>query len=179
MKKIINCKTCGAEISKSAKRCPSCGAKNRKLWKILVVGIVAIAVLGACFGGDGNDSNVSGANQNVSQEPISYTKVDADTMIVDMRDNALKASDTYNDADIEVSGMLSNIDSDGAYIDITSFNEDLQWEFVNIQCYITDDAQTDVLMDMSIGDRITVRGHVFDVGEVMGYSININEIVVD
>ena len=28
--KLISCNTCGAEISASAKTCPSCGAKNRK-----------------------------------------------------------------------------------------------------------------------------------------------------
>ena len=27
--KLTNCKVCGAEIAKSAKRCPSCGANNK------------------------------------------------------------------------------------------------------------------------------------------------------
>ena len=29
-KKLISCKACGQEIAKSAKRCPKCGAKNKK-----------------------------------------------------------------------------------------------------------------------------------------------------
>lgn len=50
---LISCKTCGAEMAKSAKVCPSCGAKNKKplykkwwLWAILVVIIIAIVSAG-------------------------------------------------------------------------------------------------------------------------------------
>lgn len=32
-KKLIECKTCGAEISKNADICPKCGAKNKSLFK--------------------------------------------------------------------------------------------------------------------------------------------------
>ena len=30
MSKMKKCDTCGAEIAESAKRCPACGAKNKK-----------------------------------------------------------------------------------------------------------------------------------------------------
>ena len=31
MEKLIKCKVCGNEMTKLAKTCPACGAKNRKL----------------------------------------------------------------------------------------------------------------------------------------------------
>ena len=30
MSKMKKCDTCGAEIAENAKRCPACGAKNKK-----------------------------------------------------------------------------------------------------------------------------------------------------
>lgn len=47
--KLTICKTCGAEIAKSAKRCPQCGAKNKKpifkrVWFWVLVAVVAIVV---------------------------------------------------------------------------------------------------------------------------------------
>lgn len=38
-KKMKRCKVCGAEIATSAKPCPSCGAKNKKL---IVLGIILL-----------------------------------------------------------------------------------------------------------------------------------------
>lgn len=52
MAKMIKCKTCGADIAKSAKVCPHCGAKNKKfpLVPILIVAVIlffAVAILGS------------------------------------------------------------------------------------------------------------------------------------
>ena len=44
MSKLTNCKTCGAEVAKNAKACPSCGAKIKNK-KGLLIGIIAIFVL--------------------------------------------------------------------------------------------------------------------------------------
>ena len=43
--KMTTCKTCGKEMAKSAKICPSCGAKNKKLGGVLVaIGIVIVLI---------------------------------------------------------------------------------------------------------------------------------------
>ena len=62
MEKLINCKVCGNEMAKSAKSCPSCGAKNKKpfykkwwLWGILIVIVIVAA-------GTGNSNNSSVEN---------------------------------------------------------------------------------------------------------------------
>lgn len=43
--KLTNCKTCGAQIAKSAKTCPSCGAKVKKGHPILIGVLIVIALL--------------------------------------------------------------------------------------------------------------------------------------
>jgi len=49
--KMMKCTSCGAEIAKSAKTCPQCGAKNKKpiakrLWFWIVVVIIGLGVIG-------------------------------------------------------------------------------------------------------------------------------------
>lgn len=53
--KLTNCKVCGAEVAKSAKSCPNCGAKLKKGHPILIgilVVIVLIAIIGSMGGND-------------------------------------------------------------------------------------------------------------------------------
>lgn len=47
--KMKTCKACGAEIAKSAKVCPHCGAKNKKhrLWGIFLVVLGIIIFISA------------------------------------------------------------------------------------------------------------------------------------
>lgn len=51
--KLTNCKSCGAEIAKSAKVCPRCGAKVKKTNPIAtgIVIILILAAIGGAFGG--------------------------------------------------------------------------------------------------------------------------------
>ena len=68
---------------------------------------------------------------------------------------------------------LGNIDSDGAYINIDTSDE---WDFTNIQCFIQNDDQLDKIKSMSKGDAIVIKGEVTDVGELLGYTIDIDSI---
>ena len=50
--KMTVCKTCGKEMAKSAKACPSCGAKNKKpLFKRWWFWLLLILVIGVAAGG--------------------------------------------------------------------------------------------------------------------------------
>ncbi|MCL2023772.1 MAG: DUF5067 domain-containing protein [Oscillospiraceae bacterium] len=44
MAKLKKCKSCGADIAKSAKACPSCGAKKKKI-PFLLIGIAVVIAL--------------------------------------------------------------------------------------------------------------------------------------
>lgn len=51
MEKLINCKVCGAEIAKSAKACPKCGAKQKKNPLLIVCAVFfGLAFIGTVFG---------------------------------------------------------------------------------------------------------------------------------
>lgn len=59
--KLTACKACGAEIAKSAKSCPHCGAKNKKpifkRWWFWVVVMLLLIAIGSSGGGDSNEEN--------------------------------------------------------------------------------------------------------------------------
>lgn len=164
-KKLKNCKHCGQQIAKSAKKCPHCGGKNKKpiykrVWFIvLIVLIIGIVFLG---GGEEDLSNV---------EYKSYT---VDKMMEDLDENAVTASEKYNDQYVEITGKLNSIDSDGTYIDLLPVND--EWAFIGAMCYIQDDEQLETVKNMAIGDTVTIKGKVTDVGETLGYWVDIIEI---
>lgn len=69
MSKLINCKTCNAEIAASAKLCPGCGAKNKKpfytKWWVWVIAIVIIAAIG----NQGKGNQAQQVNSDSSSPP--------------------------------------------------------------------------------------------------------------
>lgn len=189
--KMAVCQNCGAEMAASAKTCPKCGAKNKKPiykrpWFIAVVVIVIIGVIGGAAGGGGdseqpqNDGGtvVSGntGKENEPQTPeITYTSYEVSELVNDLEGNAMKAADKYKGQYVELTGRLSNIDSSGKYIDIDP--TDREFCLTGVQCYLKTEEQKATVMDLSIGDTVVVKGKITEVGEVMGYSLNIDEIV--
>lgn len=119
----------------------------------------------------------SSSTQSDSQtQSRKYTSVTAKNLEDALNDNALKASNTYKGQYLEITGYLNNIDASGKYISINAGEYD--WSLVLIQCYIKNSSQRDIIANMSSGDRIVIRGKCTDVGEIMGYSIDIDEISV-
>lgn len=92
----------------------------------------------------------------------------------DLENNAASAKDKYEEKYIEITGKLSVIDSDGKYISLT--DPDDEWDLVGIMCYIESDEQLDEVKELSTGDDVTVGGKVTNVGEIIGYSIDIDYI---
>ena len=50
------------------------------------------------------------------------------------------------------------------------------FEIIGVQCYIKNDDQKAKIASMSKGDTVTLKGKCTDVGEVLGYSLDIDEI---
>lgn len=187
------CKYCQSDISKKAKFCPNCNKKQGGVGKWIVIAVIVLLIIAIATGGkddSSKDSSTTGTTVNTSNagdsakdnsattpevEPeIEYTTYTVQTLIDDVQSNALKATDTYKDQYIELTGILSNIDASGKYIDLKASDDD--YSFVSVQCYIKDDTQKSKVMEMSSGDTVTLKGQVTDVGEVLGYSIDIIEI---
>ena len=180
MSKMINCKSCGAEIASSAKSCPKCGAKNKKpIWKRWWVWILAVIILFAAISSVGGNSNTNNSSSSTDiddpaiQEPINYIAVSVADMMDMLNTNALKAENTYNGQYLEITGRLNVIDSDGSYISLYGGD----FDFIGVQCYVKNDEQLNFVMDMVTGDTYTVRVKITDVGEVIGYQADIIEFV--
>ena len=74
---------------------------------------------------------------------------------------------------LKIEKNLYVYDSDGKYI---SLYPDDDFAIVGVQCYIQNDEQRDQIMQMSIDDQVTLRGKCTSVGEVLGYSLDIDSI---
>ena len=187
-KKIFACKSCGNELLKNAKICPSCGMKNRKpfykrTWFIVLFIIILIGSIGSP--NDDSTPYDETTTQDVNdqtQEPekeiediaIAYEKVTVDTLMDILTENALNAETSYNDKYLEITGRLSTIDSDGKYISLLPIDND--WAFMGVQCYIENDKQLAKVIEMSVDDTIVLSGQITDIGEIMGYSLKIHTI---
>ncbi len=170
------CKHCKTEIPYDAKVCPQCRKKQGVgcLTKILIV-IAAIIVLGAVSSlmGDDSDTTTESNEATTAEKKIEYEKVSVADMMSTLNKNAAKASKTYKDKYLEITGTIDVIDSDLSYISITSGDD---FEIVGVQCYIKNEEQENQVVEMEVGDKVTIQGLCTDVGEVLGYSVDIINI---
>lgn len=188
------CKYCKTEIPAGAKICPNCKKKQGGALKWIVIVVVVLVLISAAAGGGDKTSetqqasnsnspttndNSAGAAQDTkevekeSEGPIEYISVTATELSDALSNNAMKAQNDYENQYLEISGKLGNIDSNGKYISIDS---DIDFDLTNIQCYIKSDEQKQVIMEMSRGDAIIIKGYCKDIGELLGYQIDIEEI---
>ena len=148
--------------------------KGGKL-KWVVLAVVAVGVIGAVGGNsDSNTASSSGTSAKTESAkevdtpaPIEYASVSVNDMMSDLDSNAMGASDKYKGK------YLENIDAAGKYIDLMA---DGDFEIIGVQCYIKNDDQKSKIASMSKGDTVTLKGKCTDVGEVLGYSLDIEEI---
>lgn len=186
--KMTTCKTCGKEMAKNAKVCPNCGAKNKKPiftrpWFIAI--IVVIIIIAIASGGKSgskstasskSDSNNSAAESTAAEsttQAIEYTSYTVDDLMSQLNDNALKASDAHKGEYVKITGKLGVIDSSGKYI---SLLPDTDFAIIGVTCYIKNDETKAKVAELSKDSTVTLTGKITDVGEVMGYMLNIDNI---
>jgi len=95
MSKMIKCKTCGNDIAKKAKTCPSCGVKNKKpfytkWWFILIALLVVIVAISS--GGSKTETTKDTASSTVTSSDD--TKNVTESKKEEKKDNKIK-SGTY------------------------------------------------------------------------------------
>lgn len=169
-----------------------------KKWWFWVIVILVIGAIGSSMGdeeaekvdkqaetkeADNKETEAQEVTEETTEEgteeetepTISYTKYQVSKMMDELSDNALKAEDKYNKQYVEITGELSVIDSSGKYISL--FSEKEEFAITGVQCYIKNDTQKEQVMEISKGDMLTIKGKITGVGEVLGYSLDIDEIV--
>lgn len=178
--KLTTCDSCGAEIATSAKTCPQCGAKvkrpiTKKWWFWVVVVVIIAAIVGGTSGSKSGDKPA--LDESVTpQQPISYTHYNVTELFDALKNNAMKAQSDFKDQYVEIEGYLDVVDSDGKYIGVGAAPTDYNHILQNVQCYIKDDTQKQQIMEIGTESPITVRGKIISVGEVLGFSMNIDSI---
>lgn len=140
MSKIINCKTCDAEIATSAKVCPKCGAKNKKpiykrVWVWFLVAIILIAAI-CSTGEDSNvDTNTVNPSTNVStavdnnqtnapSEEMKTPAAEAEPVekLTVGQKNAIRKAESYLDVmPFSASGLIKQLEYEGFSSEDASF----------------------------------------------------------
>ncbi len=154
---------------------------SRKKFSIFLIVFYAILLiftmssfLSIGKGDDTSRNTLDNVTKSSQSQNIEYTHYDVSELVNDLNSNAMKAQSKYKDQYLEITGRLNNIDSDGTYISLEPTND--EWSFYGVQCFINTDEQKNKVMEMTIGDTVTLRGKCTVVGEVLGYSLDITEI---
>ena len=176
------CKHCKTEIPYDAKVCPQCRKSQRSnlVLKIIII-ILIIYALGSCVeikddspSTDINNQETQGEQLNREEKnEIAYRQVSVREMIDALDKNAAKASKEFKGQYLEITGTLENIDSNLSYISVGSGAD---FEFIDVMCYVKNEEQENKILEMEIGDTITIQGKCNRVGEVLGYSLDIDNI---
>lgn len=136
--------------------------------------VVALGGLSACGNSGSGDAGNRGKDSTAT-EKVSYKAYKVDKLMNDLDKNAASAQEKYKDKDVAITGKLSNIDASGAYIDLVSASDD--FAIVGVQCYTHgDDKIVKKVKKLKKGKIYTVKGTITDVGEVLGYSMDIDSI---
>lgn len=163
---VKKCKHCQSDIPKKAKICPNCRKKQGGKLKFIIAWIFLIIIAIALIGG-GDDSSKK------EEKDIEYNKVDIQAMYDDLENNPAAAAEKYKDTYIEFSGSMDVIDSDLAYIGVMPTEG---FHIVSVRCNLKDDTQKDFVKNATKGDVVTVKGKCTEVGEILGYTVDVKEL---
>lgn len=150
---------------------------------LIISGILLLISIGMYSNGTiGGNKNTSGSNntnnsivKKQESKKIEYTKVDIDTMEEALDNNAAAAKDTYNGKYLEITGRLGTIDSDLKYISLLSPTD--EWDIIGIHCTLKNQQVKDAVKTLTKDQNIIVKGRITDVGEVLGYYLDVDEII--
>lgn len=172
------CRRCAQPIPAKAKTCMYCGAKQKKVptWLIVVIVLLAFFSIIGAMGGGSDSPTPSASSSNSSSQQVEYEDVTLEDLASALGTNALNAKEAYQGKYIRITGHLSNIDSSGKYFVIDDGSGVGQLDGHGIQCSIKEDATLDKLRQASIGETLTVCGKVTNVGEVIGYMMDVDFI---
>ena len=193
------CEFCGTKLEENANVCLSCGRqiKNTRsskskqslpTWLIVIGTILNIndeyeEPVNHVTNSETNNNRSNKASDNTNYLPnqvpenIEYIKVSKDDLDEALENNAALARETYINKYVEVTGKLGTIDSELKYLSLKSQTK--EWDLKSIHCTIKNKEQKEIVKTLTRDQEITVKGKITDVGEVLGYYLNITEISID
>lgn len=182
MAKLVKCKICGAEIAKTAKTCPNCGANQHKgatVAFVVIVIVTIILVISVLSGGEGEDntgvadsqqgnsstiSESSNEAANDAEEEMEVISVTAEDLYSAYEENSVNADNLYKGNIVSVTGVVSNIGQDIiTKKPCVSLDSGDEFGLYPVQCFFSD--SSDALANLRDGDIVTI------VGKCTGYSV--------
>ncbi len=106
---------------------------------------------------------------------IKWSNRSASKLVKDIERNAMRAKKTYEGKYIKLTGRIKNIDDEGASFDV--YPKDNKWALYDIYCSVDVKKTRGKLIKYSSGDIVTVKGKITSVGETLGYSMSVYEII--
>lgn len=152
--KLVPCKSCGQTIASSAKRCPHCGAKNKKpIFKRVWFWVVIVILLLTAIGSSG-EAKTSSGQVNVPAKIESETGTVTETTATETtppQKEFYQVGDTVKSGDLEITYLASGEYQSGnqfmqpaqgnrfiflkfAFVN-TSTSSDASVSFYNFECY--------------------------------------------
>lgn len=150
----------------------------------IVISVIPIAIIGLLITGvtdydlnsnETTPSEKSKIGSKKADQEKSYTPIDIDVLETDLDNNAAAAKDNYKGKYLEITGRLGTIDSDLKYFSLLSTTD--QWDVIGVHCSIKNEETKDVVKTLTKDQTIIVKGKITDVGEVLGYYLDIDEII--
>lgn len=148
----------------------------KKVFKYGIGIIILLGVIGAVLGKNdgGNNYSTSSTTKQTQEAPKNYAEADIDVLLNDAKNNAAKANRDYKGKYVKiVNGTVFNIESNSRYISLEGSDP---YTLLHIQCYPKNEAVKNAMINVSKGQFVTVYGKITDVGEIMGYSLDMDKL---
>lgn len=171
MNKMTKCKSCGADIASSAKRCPSCGAKNKKpiykrvwFWILVVVLLIAIADFVASKVNPSDSIEIETTTEEDSNAYVDRSEatveIDCDKLAEAYNKNPDYYDKILNNQVAEWSGTITSIaNSDNGEV-LVYMRCGLNGYLIDnvVTATITNDKDKKAILSYKEGDKIKMKG---------------------
>ncbi len=170
-KNLTTCKTCGAQMAKSAKVCPSCGGKNKKQSLIkIIIPLVIFLVLGCLYAIKVMNVNTSEAILTVNGTVYSWTEYKELYHEYYLNGKAIEFSEEFAPATAEITGEITKI-SDAIIGSTMNGNMPTKSTLMKYEITIDEGCTYSIIYKyydqhdydfshLSVGDKVTVKGTV-------------------
>ena len=140
---------------------------------IILLGVIG-AVVGKNDGGNNYSSSSSSSTKQTQEAPKNYAEADIDILLNDAKNNAAKANRDYKGKYVKiVNGIVFNIESNARYIQLEGSDP---YTLIHVTCNPKDSKVKDAMINLSKNQRVTVYGKITDVGEIMGYQVDMDKV---
>lgn len=170
--KTKKCKFCQSELPQKASVCPQCGKKQGGKAKWVIAVIVVLLIFSALAGGGEKPASSSEENAPVAENstttepnkteteetaPVEIMEISPADLLSSYEANEVKGDAFYDGKTMRLSGTVGSIGKDVLEeVYITFAGE--EFAITSVQCYFSDEAQIEKVMELQEGDTITLVG---------------------